>query len=565
MTSTFSPYLPQLFSKTPREGYLTIEFDEGKSNLYISRDAAEKVESLRASLDFPNTSSAPHKFSSPMGCSPDLFAALFGIASENKNINEVLIPAQKQDPRIFEILHNCLSILYPAKYLDISKSLLTQFSTMDLENAYALMNTPTDKISYAQVLARKRIKSAIYFATKEEANACSDQAEWAKKRHSPWGLFHASRYVNDNDSLICTEARKAQKALQTYCETITLALKNSGTDTSNTKLMEHIIGPKNYLFSHYGIVPSTLPDDPSSPFCCVPVLQQTCTTEQGLHLSDAKGLVFSLNGDVTPYKLESEIRTKILNAQGLEERPDSSLLYDRSRGVFCYLNVPLPDRLIKPDSNENLIQQVSANAPPFFEASIKSHANQAEIKLKKQKKAIYFQTSEKAQQWLDAHPNPQDFKKHKVSAWGLHYASQHFTQDFSHTHPEIQLAALKADKILKAYKEAITSELKNSKAKMDEKILKYIIGPDDFIFSRFGIVPKGSGSSRYPFCFIPSAMNTCIYEQQLHIANPYSLGYTLDDSDPEALKQEICTDISSEIDSITGQNPGFSLDKIPKG
>ena len=57
---------------------------------------------------------------------------------------------------------------------------------------------------------------------------------------------------------------------------------------------------------------------------------------------------------------------------------------------------------------------------------------------------------------------------------------------------------------------------------------------------------------------------TCTYERQLHISNPNSLGYALDDSDPEALKQEIRTNIAGDIDRITKQNPGFFLDKLPK-
>ena len=547
---TVTPYIPESFSRTPMEGYFTIEFDRGKSSLYLSQDAVEKVEYLRMSLDFPNTTPNPHSLFEPLDCSPDLFAAAFGIASENKNIKEVLTPMQKQDPRIFEILHRSLAIFYPSKYLDISKSLLGQFSNMDLEDAYAIVNSPTNELSYAIELARKRIKSSIYFASGEEDNACSDPKKRAQIMHSPWGLFHASEYVDDDNPLIRNEARKAHQTLQMYCEKITLALKKAGIDISNKRLMEHIIGPKNYLFSHYGIVLNT-PIDTATSFCHIPILQQTCATEQGLHKSLSKGFYFSFKGDLTPQDLESEIRTKIYHAMGLEEDPDfpdSPMLYDQSRDVYCMLTDPIPDRLITLGPDENSIQQESTDITASDKVSISEDmgTNTTEaidpdynIDLKNQKKFIYFPNSKSAQQWLEVHPDPQDFKKYKASVWALHYASQHFDIENTNIHPKIQLAALKAADVLNSYIEAITAALKTSGANMDEKILRHITGPEDFIFSRFGIVPRENAyPPKYPFSFIPGAINTCTYEKGSHISNPTSLGYLLDDPDPEALKQE---------------------------
>lgn len=585
--SISSVYLPKLISPTPIEGYFKIEFDNGKSSLYLAPEAAEKVERLRASFDFFNPSSGANTYSCPPGSSSELFAATFGIASENKTVKEALTPIQKQDPRIFEILHRSLSIFYPSTCLELSKSLLTQFFTMDLRDAHAIVNAPEKEPSYAKVLARKKVKSAIYFASEEKADICSDLKERKQVMRSPNGLLQASKHINHDNPLIRSEARKAHQLLQMYQKKITQALENAGADISNEQLMEHIIGPKNFLFSHYGIVLSNDTAERANPFCYVPVLHQTCITEQGLHLASVSGLNFSLKNIFSPKDLERDIRSKILSAMGLEEDYDADskllslmgleedsefdfgppLFYDPRGDLYCSIGF-FPRRLILRNADKNPLEQALTSISSVCSPAIEDLSDsESDVALKQRKKAIYFSNFEKAQAWLNTHPDPQDFKKYKMSPWALQHAVRHFDIDDTDIHPEIQLAAFKADTVLNVYIKSIRDTLQGSGAKMDEGILEHITGPKDFIFSRFGIVPKDksrlidkSRLSNYPFRFIPGAIHTCIEENKLHIANYTPLGYTLNDPDPEALKQEILSDIIK----ITNNNPTVSFDQLPE-
>lgn len=540
---TLSFYIPKLFSVTPKEGYFTLEFDEGKSHLYISKKTVEKVESLQIAIGRTDGLSVPHKFSFSSDTPPDLFTALYGVAFENKHLNKLLTPARRQDPRIFEILRNCLSILYPSESLEFSKKLINHLSEMDLKDAYAIANASTDEISFATVLARRRITSAIYFATEQEANSCIDQKEQKLISHSPQGLLCASKYANADSPLIRRKAKKAQQKLQLYREKLTPVLKSAGIDTSNTKIMEHLVGPKSFLFSHYGIVLSANPDDSRNPFCWVPVLQNTCSTEQGLHLSKSSGFGFSFKPNAAPRDIENEMRKKILLAIDLKEDFQEPIFYDFSQELYCCFS--FPKRLFSLNPGKEAIQQ-SENKNNFSKVSSLKFAEEADAEdVKKQKKAIYFPSSEKAQEWFADHPSPEEFKKYKATPWALQHALHHCDID-KEAHPEVLLAALKAEQILNTYKKVIISELKDSDASMNPDLLKHIVGPEDYLFSRYGIVPEGElGYGRYRFHYIPGAKESCAYKTESHIPHYTPLGYTLENPTHQDLEEEIRRDIAA--------------------
>jgi hypothetical protein len=59
------------------------------------------------------------------------------------------------------------------------------------------------------------------------------------------------RCINDANPEVQAIALKAKEELKTYREKILGVLKASGADMSRTDLLEHLVGPKAYLFEYY--------------------------------------------------------------------------------------------------------------------------------------------------------------------------------------------------------------------------------------------------------------------------------------------------------------------------
>jgi len=588
-TMKTSMYMPEFFSRTPKEGSFAIEFEDKDSSLYMPKEIAAKVEVIGLSLSSPMREAEQQKFQCTI-CSAEEFTAIFGVASEKKSVKQVLTKEQKQDPWIFERLQPHLSFFYPSTFHKISKWMLTQFSNMALEDACAIVDTQTqmDKLSHVLALAQKRVKDAIYFASEEEANAYSEkidqcvqayieargpwlktdeakevkkteeqkkhlddlkmklkdaQEEIAKVKRSPLGQYHASRHIGDENPLVHMEAQKAQKILKAYCEKITETLTASGAEMSRTDLLEHIIGPKNFLFSHYGIVPFKHAVDGKKPFRFVPILQGTCVAEKRPHFAPGNALGFALNNR-SPQDLENDIREQIRKRNSFLERKFPFNM--RVEGIPRITDTS--NREVKEYPNSNYLISEDALSSSFM---------QKMQELKNKKNEIYFSSQEEAQKWFEEHPLPQDFKNRKLSMRGIYYASQHVHSE----NPKIKMTALKAKKILKAYSEAIISTLKKGESHVYRKdLLEHIIGPKNFLFSHYGIVPLDSPSKPgYPFCFIPGAMNTCEYQQKMHVILDAVFSYQLENLGPKALEEEI----RSDLVNITRGTLWFSIGELP--
>lgn len=422
--------------------------------------------------------------------------------------------------------------------------------------------------SHAVFLAQKRIKESLYFATQEQADTCQDIAERKAIKKSPLGMLRACRYLQNSIPFIRREAEDARDKLEAYCQEIISALKASGADTSNQVLMEHIVGPKNYMFSHYGIVISNETHDGIPWFYHVPIHENSTITHRGPHIPQTKRLQFLLKKDTTPAELEKEIRAKILEAHDLEEEtplegmPEEPVYYCRSRELYCILDFPPPPGLIPYYDQEKLEEAAddAANSqPPSIrgEDALREDTG-ADLRdaLAQAATLIYFRNPDEARQWLDKHPEPEALKKYKKTPQALYFASKHVNLNDQTIHPKIQLEALKASRQFNAYAEAIKSALIRGGAAMNETLLQHIIGPDDFLFSKYGIVPKNNYSDpKKKFCMIPAARGTCINIEGRHVPypntnNPANVGYLLDNPTPEALEKQISDDIAKVNKSL---------------
>lgn len=566
-------YIPNGFTTVPNSDLFRVEFSDNSPTLYAPSEIISKVEIIGRSI-FNKMIEASTRCFHCYQCSADIFTAMFGIVVENKNVNEVLHTDLRRNPWVFEILQSNLSFFYPSR--EFSNSLLRNFSNMSIEDAKA-MSAESNDLSFALVLAHKRLRDSIYFTSEDEAmkysekldrciksynkaklldlnneerkkhiepfkNDLKDAYEELKKlKKSPLGQLNATRHINHENPYVRAAAQKAVMNLKNYCESILDTLNLCGADLTRQDLLEHIIGPKNFLFSHYGIVPlyRTFDEEKKekhreSPFRFVPVLQGTCANEKQPHLAPLNPLGFKLNND-TPENLEIVIRTKI---QEKREGPFSNISFNHqipSKLFPTNSNIPFPENFKMMEYLNSCLKDMKPLENEFLNQEF-------------QKKLIYFSNKEEAQKWFENNPSIQTFKKRKLSLWSQKYASEYLEDE----NPFIQLKALKAKKVIKVYINSILSTLKICNSQLYRKdLLEHIIGPKNFLFSYYGIVPLNNPDNPdYPFGIIPGAMNTFEFRQKLHLAF-CKLGYALENLGPKGLEEEIRSDIEATMNNTT--------------
>lgn len=72
--------------------------------------------------------------------------------------------------------------------------------------------------------------------------------------------------AEDPNPTIAKFAKMAQKQLEEYRRKVTAAMRANGADVTRHDLLEHFIGPKNYLLEHYGLFVPEVPNTPNFPF-----------------------------------------------------------------------------------------------------------------------------------------------------------------------------------------------------------------------------------------------------------------------------------------------------------
>ena len=535
-----------------------------------------------------------------LASSSNLFQTVFAIATEKKKPFEVLTNEQKQNVWLVETLQEQFILFYPSTAYKIFQVFIKHLPyAITLEDAYAIVYDAENELSYLRIIAQRKLEHSIYFASLEEAqhyteklNRCRQayakakrepenkqdlvqckkelveiQEELKKLKRSPHGKLHASQYTDHPNLLIRKKALKEKTLLEKYQKVVHAKLIEAWKiDETNQELLENIIGPINFLFSHYGIVPCATRTD--FPFSIIPILQGTCVYEKMPHFQfDSLHKNFN-HTEKTAWNLENKIRKKFINHLNLKQHLPSQLI----PSPIIEENVSLPEKEFKKQSfSMNFIHQkyafsslkiyqclqdVLAEKEDFnklienFIITLKSlQIDDLDQKnwiteleeLKEQKKAIYFENLEQATQYFINHPDGQDFKKHQTFIWSQHYASQH-----THSpHLKIQQLALKAKKILKNYKEDISLLLKKNGANMQRiDLLEHLIGPKNYLFAYYGMVQ----SYRFSWIHVPVLMQTYETRQKAHQFIG-SFNYTLENLSPKALEQEIRTDILKIYDN----------------
>lgn len=188
-TTGIGMYIPNGFTFNQSEDLFKIVFSDNSPNLYAPPGLISKIEIIGKSIFHKMIETSTNSFYCSQ-CSAEIFTAMFGIASENKNAKEVLSPNQRKNPWIFEILQENLSFFYPSR--EFAKLLLMNFSNMELEDAHALASIETRELSFALVLAQKRIRDSIYF------NNTEDFKEYSKKLDKCIGAYQEAKAKNLN-------------------------------------------------------------------------------------------------------------------------------------------------------------------------------------------------------------------------------------------------------------------------------------------------------------------------------------------------------------------------------
>lgn len=565
------------FFTEPQENLFKIHFEEEDYDIYMPKEAATKVEIIKMSL-LHSMQEAQTKEIKLKNINADVFIALYKFI-EGELIYDCLDQELKKEPWIYEIILDQLSFLYPSYPHKMSKLALAQLKLMTIKEAEQLFNNPVQELTFAKVLAYKKITASLYFSSQKAqenydaklrenlkkyadvwkvlkgdlnseerilylAEKCKIKSELRKQeedlaglKKSPMGLQNAAKYLNHPNPLIKKEALKACRKLEQYKAKIKEVLIESGANLKREDLLEYLIGPQAFLFSYYGIVPLSQANDLTKPFRYVPILQNTCVTEKRPHYTECCPISIHLN-DESPIKLESELR---------------AILGKR------YQDLPEPlfaeEPPVKQVEDQNL---TPIDFQEVFEVDAIDLWLKEYDKNKKLTSSMYFKNKEEGETWLKNHPERKDFKKYKLSPWAYHYASQHIYSE----NPIAQIKAQRAKTQLSLYKKCIQQTLEKNQAHIFRKdLLDHVIGPKNYLFAYYGIVPLNQERQKtYPFGFIPGSMNTLTSRQGRHLTPlNFTCGYHLSNLSPKALETEIRSDITYLRDRTTS----FLFEELP--
>lgn len=569
------------FATNYEEGFYTIEFDDGSPTLYAPKEIIEKVEGLRIGFQNHMKELEKKKYTCHI-CSSDIFRTIYALGSEGKTLDEALTEEQKAYPWSYEILQEPISFFYPSSFKKIHFRILTEFSFLSKKNAQAILSG-TEELSVAAWFANRRLRETIYFPDEQAAldyeiklkqaytrywdskralaGKVLDPSEKEQKleikneittirnalkklKNSPNGLYNASRFVDHSNPFIREEAHKAKTKLDAYCTTIVNALRADNADMSRFDLLEHIIGPKNFLLSHYGIIPTTIQEDEVSypSFGFIPSFQGTYLTEIGLNRSYRNDIYISFNVK-TIQDLESHLRNT------LQPKQFHYVNYDQRR-------IPeLAEHLFSAKAKQPT-HNGQATLPSFYQEDSLAQDNLQ--KLFKESKDwdkhlddCYFSDLNVAESWLKSHSD-EELRRRKKSPHGKVELAKHLFDD-----PHITFMAKRASRRLKAYRRCILSTLEKNEADLERKdLLDHLIGPKNYLFAYYGIVPFDKPQkSSFPFTFRPLSMNT-LNHQEFISTNPKgpTLGYRLSNLGPKALEQEIRSDLAKGANQVNFEN-----------
>ena len=283
------------FFEQPTEGCLELSFRDGSPSLFLPDTTVQKIDTIRMSLLFKEAMTK--KFTCEI-CSSEEFKRIYDLAQDPLRLDEILTEDEKQTPWIYEDLEELITFFYPSLFQSkVTRLILEQFSHIQLDHAQEVLSIACDQPYTLALFAQKRLRQAIYFSHKEDAEQhffaekevfkkyaqlkldlkkISDEQEkkeYLKKveevhdhlqmlkqtfeelKHSPMGLQNASRYAEHKNIFLKNEALKAKDKLKKYIHVIREALKHCDWDIESHPLTEYLIGPKAYLLSHYGLIP----------------------------------------------------------------------------------------------------------------------------------------------------------------------------------------------------------------------------------------------------------------------------------------------------------------------
>lgn len=561
---------------TPPQVILTISFSDN-TQITMTEDAAKKIEVIGLSLQHNMKECREKTFM--CHCSQKAFQAARAIVTEYQSLDQVLTAEQKRDPFIFEKLCTDVGYLYPSKVVKIGVQLMDQLANMPLQQARDLMKDEiardnSNRLLPPPSLDRTQAKESIYFTADENSEAiCNANTPSAIKRlkNSPLKLQNAASHLLSSDGEIQYKAWKARHLLKNYRTIIVEGLKESSADISQKKLLEHIVGPKNYLLSHYGLVYLKNAHDPQKPFRYIPALRHTATPLKQTHMATSKPFGCLLK-ESTAQELENTIRKDILRAFPQEVLPEPCV-FSEATDVLERLCDATQKTLDKPETEVPLalafahkkVQQAlyfSSDAE-VTELLEKMHEKMNEIVDLRGK--IALETEETKRQDLQkskAKAKAELFEyeaaltSRKQSPEGKSCVSRHCTD------PYFQAKTSKVHKLFTSYTQTIINLLERSGADMSRTdLLEYLVGPKGFLFARYGLTPEDQNSNS--LCFVPGLIGQCASERQNHMDSKTHFYYSLGNLGPKDLEEEIRRDLQVAIERASTYHELFVIKELP--
>ncbi len=372
----------------PLSSYITISFKDGSLDILLEEADAKKVELIAMSLFHGMQEQTKRTFLCSQ-CSATYFKYALAIVGEGKNFEDVLSRKHQKNVNTYEKLAATITYLYPSQIKEMNRKLLEYFSLLSLQEAASFIEEGQNTLPFRYEIAQKMVLQALYFADPAQAVTYFDQVKDCQKAYlkaqiennvvkmkslkkriyaygqelkalkkSPEGFANASRSTYGLNPFILQKSLQAGELLEVYCQKIKKALAKNGADMTRQDLLEHIIGPANYLLSYYGIVPnekeSFIPQgaEPISirqigncqfpeyavidwkykedtKFCHSPLVMNTCQYRKNPLVPAAIDQLDYLLNNSSPYDLEEQIRT------------------DLTKHSKHHFSLKLPERLIK--------------------------------------------------------------------------------------------------------------------------------------------------------------------------------------------------------------------------